>query len=92
MEGLLVMGQKELNRLAILERIKDRRLTQAETALMLGISDRQVRRLFKAYQAHGATALVSKHHGRKSNSAYDDRCVCGCSTSLKPVTTTLAQL
>ncbi|NIB41100.1 helix-turn-helix domain-containing protein, partial [Pseudomaricurvus alkylphenolicus] len=64
MGSLLTMGQKQLDRLTILERVKDRRLTQSEAARLLGISDRQVRRLYSAYSDQGAQALVSKHYGR----------------------------
>ncbi|NIB45245.1 ISNCY family transposase [Pseudomaricurvus alkylphenolicus] len=66
------MGQKQLDRLTILERVKDRRLTQSEAARLLGISDRQVRRLYSAYSDQGAQALVSKHYGRTSNRAYPE--------------------
>ncbi len=70
MGQIITMSHEELNRVAILERIRDRRLTQAEAAGLLGLSDRHVRRLYKAYQARGAAALASKKRGGPGHRAY----------------------
>ena len=43
--GTLTMSRKELNRLEILGRVLERRLTQAKAAEQLGLSLRQVERL-----------------------------------------------
>jgi transposase len=67
MEGLVTMSDKELDRLRVLERVISGALTQRAAAEMLGLTARQVRRLERAYQAHGAGALASKRRGRPSN-------------------------
>ena len=61
------MSKKELDRVAIMDRIAERRLRQTEAAEMLGLSPRQVGRLFRAYRREGAGALASKKRGRTSN-------------------------
>ena len=50
MDELLTMSTKEITRLEVMQRLKDKRLTQKEAAAMLGMSIRQVKRLWRAYQ------------------------------------------
>jgi transposase len=71
MDELLTMSKRELTRLEIMQRIKEKRLTQKEAANMLGISLRQVKRLWKAFQAKGAKGLVSQRRGKPSNNRLD---------------------
>ncbi|HVY35311.1 MAG TPA: helix-turn-helix domain-containing protein, partial [Caulobacteraceae bacterium] len=61
------MSDKELSRLEILRDLGSGRLTTPAAAELLGLERRQVQRLAKAYQEHGATALISKKRGRPSN-------------------------
>lgn len=73
MDKLLTMSQKELNRLEIMQRIKEKRLTQKEAARILGLSVRQVKRLYRAYRQQGAGGLVSKRRGKPSNHRLDTK-------------------
>ena len=61
------MSQRELNRLELLQRVIDRRLTQQAAAKQMSISTRQVRRLIRAYEVDGASGLVSKKRGQRNN-------------------------
>jgi Winged helix-turn helix len=61
----LTMG--ELDRLHLMTRIAERRLTRRRAAGLLGLSERQVRRLYRAFQRDGAKALASRRRGRPSN-------------------------
>ncbi len=47
------MSQKELNRLEILSRVREKRMTQSKAAEILGLGVRQVRRLLRALEADG---------------------------------------
>jgi len=67
MEKLLTMSNREITRLEIMQRIKDKHLTQKEAAQMLNISIRQIKRLFRAYKSIGAKGLVSARRGKPSN-------------------------
>ena len=67
MDNLLTMSNRELSRLEAMQRIKDKRLTQKEAAQMLNLSVRQIKRLYRAYKAHGAKGLVSARRGKPSN-------------------------
>jgi len=65
--GTLTMSAKELNRLEILGRVLERRLTQAQAAEQLGLGVRQVERLCRKLRLDGRQGLVSKKRGRPSN-------------------------
>ena len=67
MEKLLTMSNREITRMEVMQRIKDKRLTQKEAAQMLNISVRQIKRLFRAYKSSGAKGLVSARRGKPSN-------------------------
>ena len=68
--GCLTMSQRELDRTEWMREIRARRATQAQVAERLGVSVRQVERLYRAYKADGAAGLISKKRGRNS-SAFD---------------------
>jgi hypothetical protein len=67
--GLVSMSAREIDRLGVITRVQDGRLTQVKAAELLGLTDRQVRRLQAAYQRHGPAGLVSGRRGRRSNNA-----------------------
>lgn len=61
------MSAPELNRAELMRRIHERRLTERKAAEALGLSLRQVERLYRAYRRDGPAALVSKKRGQPSN-------------------------
>ncbi|HSW62378.1 MAG TPA: ISNCY family transposase [Dissulfurispiraceae bacterium] len=65
------MSKKELTRLEIMQRLKDKRLSQKEAAQIIGVSTRQVRRMWRVYQNEGAKGLVSRRRGKPSNHQLD---------------------
>lgn len=65
------MSKKEITRLEVMQRLKDKRLTQKEAARLLGLSTRQVKRLWQVYRKHGAQGLVSGRRGKVSNNRLD---------------------
>src|SRR2546421_8251047 len=64
---LLTMSASELSRAEVMYQLKEKRITQRQAAEQLGVSMRQVKRLWHAYREGGAKALVSKRRGRSSN-------------------------
>ena len=61
------MSHAELSRLQILQRVAERRMTQAAAAQTLGLSYRQVKRLMARFRRQGAAGLVSRKRGRQGN-------------------------
>src|SRR5438046_5253814 len=70
MAGPLTLSMKELDRLQVLTRIAERRLTRRRAAGLLQIGERQVRRLYRAFVQDGAAGLVSRRRGRPSRSVF----------------------
>jgi hypothetical protein len=67
MPGPLTLTMKELDRLQVLTRIAERRLTRRRAAELLRLSERQVRRLYQAFARAGAAGVPSRRRGRPSN-------------------------
>lgn len=67
MDRLLEMSAKELNRLEVMQRLSEKRMSQREAGRILDLSVRQIKRLLRGYREKGAAGLVSKHRGRKAN-------------------------
>jgi len=67
------MSQPELTRLEVIQRVKQKTLKQRQAAELLSVSVRQVKRLCKAYQASGATGLISKRRGQPSNNRLPEK-------------------
>lgn len=61
------MSDKEIKRLQSMTQLEKRQLTQTMAAIQLGISVRQVKRLWRAYQEQGAGGLVNKSRGKPSH-------------------------
>ena len=66
------MSKQEITRLEVIQRIKEKRLTQKEAAGMLKLSVRQVKRLYRAYKSKGAKGLISARRGKPSNHKQDE--------------------
>src|SRR2546428_10990893 len=66
MAGPLTLSMREVDRLRVLTRIAERRLTRRRAAGLLQIGERQVRRLYRAFVQDGAAGLVSRRRGRPS--------------------------
>src|SRR5215469_14563318 len=61
------MSDGELSRLEVLRDLDQKRLTTEAAAQLLGLERRQLFRLLKAYRSEGATGLISKRRGHRSN-------------------------
>jgi hypothetical protein len=61
---VLAMSRKEIDRMAVLRDLAEKRLNVSEAAIQPRLCPRQVLRLAKAYMAHGPSALISRRRGR----------------------------
>jgi len=69
---LVAMSKKELERLEVVRRVVEGRLTQAKAGEFIGLSERQVRRLCAAFEERGPAGLVSGKRGQRSNRRLPD--------------------
>lgn len=65
-EDIITMSREEVKRLKITHKVLERQLTQAKAGEVLGISERQVRRLVRRVREQGAKGLVHRNRGRPS--------------------------
>ncbi len=65
MRETITLNTQEQKRVMVLNRLLVGQLTAAEAAVLLNLSERQVRRLRAAYQKEGAAALAHGNRGRK---------------------------
>jgi len=63
----IIVTTTDLSRVEVFGQLGERALTQSQAAYLLGISVRQVKRLFKGYKEYGAKALISNKLGKPSN-------------------------
>lgn len=64
---IIVMSVGEIRRLKIVQSAIDGHITQKAGSLMLGLSERQVRRLVKVVRERGDRGIVHESRGRPSN-------------------------
>lgn len=67
MDKLLTMSKKEVTRVEVIQRTETKHLKQKEAAKVLGVSERHIRRMLRAYRQTGAEGMVSKRRGKPSN-------------------------
>ena len=73
MDKLITMSTKELTRLEVMQRLKEKRLSQKEAANLLGLSVRQIKRIWRRHKQEAAEGLVSKRRGQPSNHRLDEK-------------------
>lgn len=67
------MSQEELRRVEVLARVRSKQLRVVDAAVMMRLSYRQAKRLWKRYRERGATGLRHGSAGRRSNRAHDEK-------------------
>ena len=66
-DKLHTMSEKEIKRLTIMSELEKKQMTQAMAAKQIGMSVRQIKRLWRAYREQGAAGLVNKSRGKPSH-------------------------
>jgi transposase len=66
-KDMITMSRREATRLHILHQALERKVTQREAAGLVGLSDRQVRRLIKRVRAEGDAGICHRSRGKASN-------------------------
>jgi transposase len=64
---MITMSHQEIDRLAVIQQVDNRQLSQKEAASQLNLSVRQVKRIVKRFRDGGAAGLISKHRGKTAN-------------------------
>lgn len=64
------MSTKELTRWVVMRRVRDGAMSRRDAAVRLGLSYRQVKRIFRRFRTRGQKGLVHGNVGRRSNRAH----------------------
>jgi transposase len=62
MTGIL-FNEDEMNRICVIRKVLERRCSQKEAGMELGLSDRQVRRMVERFKSEGAQGIQKKYKG-----------------------------
>ena len=77
MDERMAMSQREVDRLLVLRKVLDGRLTQVAAGAQAGRSPRQIRRLCARLAARGARGLIHGLRGRPIGPVHLDRGAAG---------------
>jgi len=64
---IIMMSPRELKRLHIIHKVLEKKLKQLDAADILGLSDRQIRRIVRKVRKEGDKGIVHKSRGQPSN-------------------------
>ena len=70
-EDRIEMSQRERDRLRVMSVVLEGKRTQREAGRLLGLTDRQIRRIQRKLEAGGDGAIVHRLRGRPSNARID---------------------
>ncbi len=72
-EDRIEMSQKDLKRLRVIQEVLEDNLKQIKAAEILGLSDRQVRRITRRVEEEGEKGIVHRLYGKASNRRMDKK-------------------
>jgi len=72
-EDRIIMSVKELRRLHVIQQVLERKMKQVQAVEVLGLTDRQVRRIVRRVRAEGDRGLIHRGRGKRSNRQIDPR-------------------
>lgn len=72
MDRVHKMSEKEIKKTEMMNQLAEKQITQRIAAERLGISVRQVKRLWSKYQDQGAEGLINKSRGKPSHNQLDE--------------------
>ena len=72
-EDKVVMSIKELRRVSVIRQAMERKMTQAVAAEVLGLSERQVRRMIWRIRVEGEGGIAHRGRGQPSNRGFPEK-------------------
>jgi hypothetical protein len=69
---LITMSDKEIQRLAVLQDVRDHRITQVRAAEILNLSTRQITRLLQKLNQDGVSGMTHASRGQPGHRRHDD--------------------
>jgi hypothetical protein len=72
-EDKILMSVKEFRRLRVIHQVIEKKLTQVKASGLLGLTDRQIRRIVKRVREVGDGGIAHRSRGKPSNRAIDGK-------------------
>jgi transposase len=72
-EGIITMSQRDLNFIQVLSKVKEKEVRQKEAAEILGLSERQIRRIVRRVREEGVRGIVHRLRGREAHNKIDNK-------------------
>lgn len=72
MDRIYKMSEKEIKKTEVMSQLAEKQITQRMAAEHLGMSVRQVKRLWKIYQERGSEGLINQSRGKPSHNQLDE--------------------
>lgn len=72
-EGIIMMSQKDINRAEVIGKVKEKEVRQKEAAEILGLSERQIRRIVRRVREEGAAGIIHRLRGSKAHNRIDQK-------------------
>ncbi len=66
-KDIIMVGQRELKRLHVIQKVLERVIKQVEAAEMLSLGSRQIRRIIKRIRIEGDKGVIHRSRGKPSN-------------------------
>lgn len=66
-KDILKMSTREISRLKVIEGVMEKRMTQNTAGTIMGLSERQVRRIVRSVRGFGDQGVIHRLRGRPSN-------------------------
>jgi hypothetical protein len=71
-EDIIMLSQKDLKRLHVIEKVREGTVKQVSAAQTLSLSTRQIRRIVSRISKEGSQGVVHRSRGKPSNRRYSD--------------------
>jgi transposase len=72
MKGKIIMTQEGQKRVKVMEMLKEKQINQKEASIRLGVSVRQVKRIYRKYKDNGDEAMNHGLLGKQSNNRIEE--------------------
>ena len=66
-QDMITMSRREVKRLHLIHQALEEKITQVEVAGLIGLSDRQIRRMIKRIREEGDEGICHRSRGKASN-------------------------
>lgn len=71
--GNFIMSAKEIKQVSIFEQLQRKEISQKNAAILMGLSERQVRRKLKSFKSQGLVGLAHKNRGNIGKNRWDQK-------------------